>query len=98
MKAVLSVTWELSTEHQASTYGQPVLVNRATGDADGPSDVVQVYGPMGRMVAAKAVYRLCPGSGAERGGAGAGGAVRRGPAHLKRYASASAGTDPGGGR
>ncbi len=60
MKAVRSVTWELSTEHQASTYGQPVLVNRATGDAHGPSDVVQVCGPMGRMVAAKAVYGLAP--------------------------------------
>ena len=60
MKAVLSVTWELSTEHPASTYGQPLLVNRDTGEAYGPSDIVQVYGHMGRMVAAKAVQRLAP--------------------------------------
>ncbi len=55
MNVTLTLTWELSTEHPASTYGQPVLVNRDTGEAYGPSDVVQVYGPMGRMVAAKAV-------------------------------------------
>jgi hypothetical protein len=58
MKAVLSVTWELSTEHPASTYGQPVLVNRDTGGAYGPSDIVQIYEYLGPMVAARAVRRL----------------------------------------
>jgi hypothetical protein len=36
-------TWELSTEHAACSYGQPVLVNRATGDAYGAADVLKPY-------------------------------------------------------
>ncbi len=60
MKTTLTGSWELSDEHAASSDGQPVLVHRPTGDAYGPGDVVQGYGPLGRMVAATAVYRLAP--------------------------------------
>lgn len=51
-------TWELSTEHAACSYGQPVLVNRATGDAYGAGDIVQAYPSYGFMPAAAAVRRM----------------------------------------
>ena len=58
MKATLSPSWELSTEHAGSPAGQPVLVDRATGDAYGPDDVVESYPRMGWMPAALGVQRL----------------------------------------
>ena len=58
MRAQLTGTWELSTEHAASSYGQPVLVHRPTGDAYGPADVIKPYPSFGFMRAADAVVRL----------------------------------------
>ena len=57
MQVRLSGSWELSTDHAASSYGQPVLVNLDTGDAYGPGDILQ-YPPDGYMTAADAVRRL----------------------------------------
>jgi len=54
----LSGSWELSTDHAASSYGQPVLVNRATGEAFGPGDILKPYPSYGFMPAAEAVRRL----------------------------------------
>ncbi len=58
MKAKLAPSWELSTEHAASSYGQPVLVHRTTGDAYGPGDIVRPYPSYGLMRAVDAVRRL----------------------------------------
>ena len=52
MKALLSPAWELSTEHAAGSHGQPVLVNRRTGDAFGPGDVVTLSPSHGDALAA----------------------------------------------
>jgi hypothetical protein len=37
------MSWELTTDHAASSYGQAVLVNRGSGEAYGPDDVVKCY-------------------------------------------------------
>ena len=37
------MSWELTNEHAASSYGQAVLVNRDTGEAFGPDDIVKCY-------------------------------------------------------
>ena len=58
MKATLSPSWELSTEHAASRHGQPVLVNRSTGEAFGPGDTVTLDPRQGYARAAHAVARL----------------------------------------
>jgi hypothetical protein len=58
MKASLSPSWALTTEHAASSYGQPVLVNRGTGEAYGPGDVVMLYPSHGYTKAADGVRRL----------------------------------------
>jgi hypothetical protein len=58
MKASLSPFWELSTEHAASSYGQPVLVQRHTGQTFGPGDRVQLYPSYGYTTAAAAVSRF----------------------------------------
>lgn len=41
MTAILSAKWELTTEHSASSYGRPVLVNRKTREAFGPGDLLK---------------------------------------------------------
>jgi len=56
MKVKLSVGWELSTDHAASSYGQPVLVKRSTGQAFGPGDILTAG--TGDVLAADAVRRL----------------------------------------
>ncbi len=58
MKASLSPSWELSTEHAASSYGQPVLVQRSSKQAFGPADIVRIYPRWGFLPAARAVARL----------------------------------------
>ena len=58
MKVILSPSWELSTEHPACTFGQPVLVNRDTGQAYSPGNIVQVNERMGSMLALLAVRKL----------------------------------------
>jgi len=58
MKTNLTPSWELSTENAASSYGQPVLVNRTTGEAYGPGDILKPYPSYGFMAAADAVRRM----------------------------------------
>ena len=58
MKARLAPSWELSTEHAVSSYGQPVLVHRVTGEAYGAGDIVRLYPSYGLMPAAHAIRRL----------------------------------------
>jgi hypothetical protein len=58
MKISLSPTWKLSTDYAAPSYGQLVLVNRTTGEAFGPGDLVKPYPSYGLMPAAEAVRRL----------------------------------------
>lgn len=58
MRTILSPEWELSTTHPASHDGQPVLVNRSTWHAFGPSDQVRLYPSQGCAKAADAVARL----------------------------------------
>jgi hypothetical protein len=36
----------LTTEHSASSYGIPVLVDRETGEAIGPADLIEVNGEL----------------------------------------------------
>ncbi len=58
MKTTLAPSWELSTEHAASRDGQPVLVNRTTGEAFGPADVLEAYASWGFLPASRVVARL----------------------------------------
>lgn len=58
MKLTLSPSFELTDEHAASSYGQPVLVNRASNEAYGPSDILQPYVGWGYVPAKKAVERM----------------------------------------
>ena len=58
MATTLTGTWELTTEHPTSSYGAPVLVNRATGDGYGPGDIVKCCPSWGFMPAADAVRRM----------------------------------------
>ena len=58
MNATLSPSWELTDEYAASRDGQPVLVDRVTGDAYGPGDIVKAHPSMAHMPAALAVHRL----------------------------------------
>lgn len=58
MKVNLSGSWELSTDHAASSYGQPVLANRTTREVFGPGDILKPYPSYGFMLAADAVRRL----------------------------------------
>jgi len=58
MKATLTPSWELTTEHAASSCGQPILVNLTTGEAFGPADLVRLQERKGMIPAALAVRRL----------------------------------------
>ena len=58
MEIVLKPSWILTTDHSASSYGQPVLVNRGTGEAFGPGDVLQAYPSWGYTPAFHAVRRM----------------------------------------
>ncbi len=58
MAVLLSGRWELTTDHAASSYGAPVLVDRTSGDAYGPADIVEAYPSWGLLPAALAVQRL----------------------------------------
>jgi hypothetical protein len=54
---LLTPSWVLTTNHSASSYGQPVLVDRSTGEAYWPGDMVA---PAGRdpQPATMFVHRL----------------------------------------
>jgi len=58
MKVTLKPSWELTTDHPASSYGQPVLVNRGSGEAFGPGDILTPYPSWGMMPASGAVERM----------------------------------------
>ncbi len=58
MRVPLSPSFELSTEHAASRYGQPVLVHRTSGEAYGPADLLRAYPSYGYLPAAHVVARL----------------------------------------
>jgi len=58
MKIQLTPSFELSNEHAASSYGQPVLLHRATNEAFGPGDILSPYPSWGLMPASKAVERM----------------------------------------
>jgi hypothetical protein len=58
MDVVLKPSWILTTDHPASSYGQPVLVNRGDRQAFGPADIVEPYPSWGLMPASLAVLRM----------------------------------------
>jgi hypothetical protein len=58
MEITLAPSWILTTDHAASSYGQPVLVKRSTKEAFGPGDIVQVYPSWGFQPAGQAVARF----------------------------------------
>ena len=58
MKATLTPRWELTTEHAASSCGQPVLVNLTTGEAFGSADLVRLQERKGLIPAVFAARRL----------------------------------------
>jgi hypothetical protein len=57
-KVTLSPSFELTTEHSSSSYGQPVLVHRADRQAYGPGDVFQPYPSWPSLPASQAVARM----------------------------------------
>ncbi len=58
MEVVLKPSWILSDEHSASSYGKPVLVNRGTQEAYGPSDVLKAYPSWGYLPGSYVVRRM----------------------------------------
>jgi hypothetical protein len=58
MKVIFTPSWELSDERAGSSYGTPVLVNRATGKAFGPGDLLEPYAHWGLKPAADHVVRM----------------------------------------
>jgi len=58
LKVTLKPSWELTTELAASSYGQPVLVNRGSGEAFGPGDIIRPYPSWSFMTAQCAVQRM----------------------------------------
>ena len=58
MTVTLSPTWILSDAHATASYGQPVLINGETGEAYGPSDMVQLYPSHEPIIAKLAVMHL----------------------------------------
>ena len=58
MTVTLSPPWSLSDTHATTSFGRPVLVNRETGEAYGPMDVVQLYPSNEPMLAKTAVMYL----------------------------------------
>ena len=58
MRVTLTRSWELSDEHAMSRDGQPVLVNRSTGNAYGPGDPVEASPFWGVLPAARLVARM----------------------------------------
>jgi hypothetical protein len=58
MKATLTLSWELSTEHASSRDGQLVLGNLTTREAFQPPDLVRLHERKGMIPAALAVRRL----------------------------------------
>jgi hypothetical protein len=57
MEVRLMGSWKLTTDHAASSYGQPVLVD-GTGEVYGPGDIVKIFEQTGFVPAAEAIKRL----------------------------------------
>jgi hypothetical protein len=58
MRVKLSPEWVLTTDHSASSYGRPVLVNEANGNVYGPGDLVSCYPESGFMMARYFVEKM----------------------------------------
>jgi hypothetical protein len=58
MKVRFTPSWELTDERAESSYGQPVLVERRTGKAFGPGDLLEPYAHWGLESAAVHVTRM----------------------------------------
>jgi hypothetical protein len=58
MKVNLRSSWQLTDEHAASSYGQPVLVNRASGETFGPADILQPHPSWPSLPASGIVERM----------------------------------------
>ncbi len=54
----LSPRWMLKTDHAHWSYGRPVLVNRSTGEAFEPDEMMRPYPNFGVTTAARGVARL----------------------------------------
>jgi hypothetical protein len=58
MKVTLTPSFELTDEHSFSSYGQAVLVNRATQEGYGPGDIIRPYPSWDFQPAGEAVKRM----------------------------------------
>jgi hypothetical protein len=58
MQVKLTATYFLTTDHAKSRFGQPVLINRTTGQAFLPSDAFIAYESWGKMPAAQVVNKM----------------------------------------
>jgi len=58
MHVKLTATYFLTTDHAKSRFGQPVLVNRATGQAFLPSDAFVAYESWQKMSATQVVNKM----------------------------------------
>lgn len=58
MQHNLTPSYQLTTDHSASSHGVPVLVQRSTGQAYGPADLAVFYESYGLTTAAYFVLRL----------------------------------------
>ena len=58
MQVQLTPSYILTTDHSASSYGQPVLVDRGYDTAYGPGDIVELYSGWGLKPAALQVQRI----------------------------------------
>jgi hypothetical protein len=58
MQVQLTLSYIVTTDHSASSYGQPVLVNLGDEMAYAPSDSVELYSGWGRKPAALHVQRI----------------------------------------
>ena len=54
----LTPSWKLTDEHPASSYGQPVLVQKDNPEAYGPADIVRCYPSWTFQPASLAAERL----------------------------------------
>jgi hypothetical protein len=50
--------WVLTTNHPASSYGEPVLIHPGTGKGYGPGDILEAYPNWGYLTAREVVKRM----------------------------------------
>ena len=68
MKTLLTPSFFLSDEHAASSYSQPVLVDRHTGAAFGPGDILRPYPSWSLEPASRHVRRMARTAGLDDDG------------------------------